>query len=358
MENFELLKEELKNQKKAIEDKDGTVIVKRINPSPSEITEGIKSIPIPDLSIATATELDVAQGKTFFSGNSSLKTGCAVGDIEQTNALFMPKAQTVTHDSRMFYTIPEGITFLRSYIFYNNFNPITITFNSDVERIGDYAFHNAKNFIFTNFNELTKVTKLGMYCFQYCGMSEIDTANLPSTLTSFGTSCLMDVGVENGNYKLPDNANDLGQSIFRATNRKFANNITLTNLQKTNSLSAYMTYNLAFNCDFTVASCVKTIGSYFNYNGCFKNIYIPSTVTTLNSYCFGGSNSTAVSNYYLNSVVFESETPPSIGTEVFAIHNIQNGFKIYVPDNVVEEYKALNSLKRYVENIYPISEKE
>ena len=75
MDNLELIKMELLSQKNAIENKGGTVVVKNVNPSPSEITEGIKTINIPNLSEATATESDVISGKTFYAGNNTLKFG-------------------------------------------------------------------------------------------------------------------------------------------------------------------------------------------------------------------------------------------------------------------------------------------
>lgn len=46
MTALEELKQELINQKNAIEDMGGTVIVANLYPSPAEITAGIKTIPV------------------------------------------------------------------------------------------------------------------------------------------------------------------------------------------------------------------------------------------------------------------------------------------------------------------------
>ena len=57
--------------------------------------------------------------------------------------------------------------------------------------------------------------------------------------------------------------------------------------------------------------------------------------------------------------MFESETIPStVGGDVFALQNIENGFKIYVPDTVIEEYKAIKNFSKYVNCIYPMSQKD
>ena len=115
---------------------------------------------------------------------------------------------------------------------------------------------------------------------------------------------------------------------------------------------------IAFNCDLNLPKTVKTVGSNFNYNGCFKNITIPSSVTTLNAYCFGAATSSPISDFYLNTVTFESPTPMTIGVTCFAVQNMENNFKIYVPDESVEEYKAVTNLNMYANYIHPVSEKE
>lgn len=78
MESLEILKQELITQKAEIEQKGGTVSVASLNPSPSEITAGIKTISVPDLTSATATSEDVAEGKTFYSGDNTIKMGTQI----------------------------------------------------------------------------------------------------------------------------------------------------------------------------------------------------------------------------------------------------------------------------------------
>lgn len=75
MNNLESLKEELIAQKTAIESKGGNVAVLNLNPSPSEITDGINTIVVPEVNSANAEVGDVRAGKTFFAGSNAIKTG-------------------------------------------------------------------------------------------------------------------------------------------------------------------------------------------------------------------------------------------------------------------------------------------
>lgn len=98
MQNLETLKQELINQKAEIEAKGGEVIVANINPSPKEITEGIKTIIGADLSDATAKTSDVLSGKTFYAGDHTKKMGT------------LTKPDTATATARA-YDVLSGKTF-------------------------------------------------------------------------------------------------------------------------------------------------------------------------------------------------------------------------------------------------------
>ncbi len=84
MQNIETLKQELINQKAEIEAKGGSVEVAGLNPSPAEITEGIKTIIGADLSDATAKISDVLSGKTFYAGGRTKKMGTLTRADTQT----------------------------------------------------------------------------------------------------------------------------------------------------------------------------------------------------------------------------------------------------------------------------------
>lgn len=358
MGSLESLKQELLSQKNLIEKGGGYVVVAGTNPSPAEITEGIKTIAGSDLSIATATEEDVKLGKTFYAGSPELKTGTASIDPDYINHVFMVNPRTQTCEDLLYYTCPEEITEIRHYCFENNYNKIHFTFGENVKLIKEYAFYNARNFSFENLSELSQLEHIYSNAFAHCNGETIDLGNLPSSLNRMEEACFYNAVRENSNIKIPENLTGLGMSAFKMDNRTIVNNFEIASKSIT-SLNSELCYSLAFNCDLVVPTNILSISNYFNYNGCFKNLVFHKDMTALYSYCFGSTSNKPLSQFYLQSVVFEGETPPSISsTQVFAIQNIQNGFKIYVPDTAVETYKAVSNLSRYVDCIRPMSERE
>lgn len=194
MNSLETLKQEILNQKVALESKGVNLTPKSTNPSPSEITEGINSIVYADLSQATATEADVVSGKTFYSGDNTLKTGnklsggdaslatfvCGLGSHEiaiptdPECTIIRDYCYTINKDnfsSSCFYkhdlTIPSNIKFIGGYAF--SFTPITgtLTVHSDCQILGLCAFRGSEitHAIFAGTFQST--TKSG-YCFAYC----------------------------------------------------------------------------------------------------------------------------------------------------------------------------------------------
>lgn len=357
MNNLETLKQELLSQKELIEKGGGTVIVAGTNPSPAEITEGIKTIAGADLSVATATEEDVKSGKTFFAGSSTLRTGTANMDTESIHHIFMFNQNSQTSQESYYYTCPDHLSVIRASCFELNLNIVTITLNENITKIGQYAFYGTKNFSFTNFADLSKLTYVGQSSFRGSGCGGVDFANLPNSLLTIEDYAFENVLKENQSLKIPTSLTRLGTSAFKQSSRVKLYNFDASSNTSITSFGNSSCYFLAFDCDFMVPSNVKLIGSQFNYNGCFKNIILHSNIQ-LSSSAFGASTSRPLSEFYLESVVFEGETPPSVGSSVFAEQNITNGFKIYVPDNSVEAYKAVTNLAKYVDCIYPISQKE
>jgi len=357
VDNIKELQQELLNQKAVIEAKSGYVVVANTNPSPYEITEAIKTIPSTDLSLATATEADVARGKTFYSGNSIIKTGTAMVSQDQVDRVFMSNHNVKESDEQLYYTFPAGLRQTRKYDFFQNLNKVQITFNPELTLIDEYSFYQTKNFSFVGFENLTKLERLSAYSFGYGSSEGLDFSNLPNSITYMGTSCFHDLVTETRDYRFPDNLETLGQSCFRRDTRTPVNNLDLTNF-KVYSLQNYTFYYLDFACDLVVPQPVTTIGQYFNYCGNFHNLVFHAGVRTLQNYCFCAKTNDALSNYYLKTVTFNGETVPTFGYDVFASQHITNGLKIYVPDNVIEEYKAANNFAKYANNIYPMSEKE
>lgn len=356
MSNIELLKQELLTQKSAIEAKGGVVNVANLNPSPSEITEGIKSISTSNVTDGTATEEDVLLGKTFYASSANIKTGTFDKD-SYTYDLFLFKPYVQTNSSKQYFTMKEDMDYLRAYAFIGNHNNVEFNFSPNITDVGEGAFYDCPYFEFPNFTSLTKVTKLTMNCFYHCKYLNKCFEALPASLTSIEARVFADVPDDGYSISIPNNVSYIGSYAFaRMTSHKNMKNLYLPSAFS-GILNPYMFQFLTFESDLQIPTNCTEIGAGFNYRGSFPNITIPAGCLYLRDACFGGVDTDYINSYNLQTVVFESEVPPTFGYSVFATQHITNGFKIYVPDVALEEYKAVANLAQYVNNIYPISQK-
>ncbi len=358
MNNLELLKQELINQKNLIESKGGTVKVANINPSPSEITAGINGLGTPDFSASTATELDVAKGKTFYSQNSELKTGNMPTFYEQCENIFIYDHLNGVAVDPFNIVLPTGHEVIRPHLFDYNYNPITFTINEDVKVIGDYAFGHAENATFTNFNDLTMLEELGEGVFAYSSMRGIDFTRLPNSLTKIGSHAFYGTHYETPSFVFNSAIEEIGTYAFAQQSRIMANTLTFPEESALTELPGYMFQFVGFNCDFVVPSYIDTIPLGFNNNGGFKNIILHENVISLRNSCFGMVNTMPVSDCNLETVTFYAVTPPTFASGVFSTQAISKGFKIYVPDESVESYKAAKYFTTYASCVLPMSQKE
>ncbi len=353
MESIELLKQEILNLKQEIENKGGVVSVSNLNPSPAEITAGIKSIKSPDFSFATALEEDVALGKTFYAGNNTLKTGTNTLNKDFVESMYLNKATDTVYN----YTLPTDTITLRPYAFNRNPNTVNFTFNESIETIDIRAFEGVKNFNFVNFSGLQNIKALNDFCFSETTLNGIDLANLPASIEHIGLATFRNSIPENAQIRLPQNIKSVGNQAFYSETRVRCQDVDLSNYPTT-ELASNLLYNLMFDCDLIIPEGITEIGLYFAYNACFHNIEIPSTVTTISGNAFNQDTAeTTASDLYLKTITFKGETPPSIHKTSFSTLHTQNNIKIYVPDNAVDAYKAVSNFSAYKNYIYPISQK-
>lgn len=97
---------------------------------------------------------------------------------------------------------------------------------------------------------------------------------------------------------------------------------------------------------------VKTIGtrSFVNTSS-FRHLDLPAC-TSLGNYCFHGSCK-------INTLILRSQSVCVAGTDIFGSSPIasNNGY-IYVPDNLVEQYKVATNWSNYADQIKPLSDLE
>lgn len=353
MESIELLKQEILNQKQEIENKGGVVNVSNLNPSPAEITAGIKSIESPDFSSATATEEDVVLGKTFYAGNNSLKTGTNNLNKDFIESMYLNIPTNIVYN----FTLPEETITLKPYAFNSNPNTVNFIFNENIETIDVRAFEGVKNFNFVNFSELQNIKALNDYCFSQTALNNIDLSNLPASIEYIGLGAFKNSIPENAQIRLPKNIKNVDSQAFYNETRVNCKDIDLSNYPTT-KLESHLLYNLMFDCDLIIPEGITEIGLYFAYNACFHNIEIPSTVISISANAFNQNQSeTTASDLYLKTITFKCETPPSIHKTSFSALHTQNDIKVYVPDNAVDAYKAVSNFSAFKNYIYPMSEK-
>ena len=356
---IELLKQELLLQKQAVENKGGRVVVSNINPSPSEITAGINSIQVSDLTEATATEADVLAGKTFYAGNSSLKTGTLEVGANSDDLLrtFLNQEETDNEVQRI--VMPNGIKKLRSYIFNDCQKSLSIQINDDIEEIGDNAFNMASNITIENFQNLQSLKTIGNYAFNETEGGTVNVSQIPDSVEYIGEYAFAKAFTAGDSIKIPENLVEMGKYSFSSIDERVSiSQLIIPDNNRITTMGAYAFSYICFNDDFRVPPLVRELQTYFNYRGSFKNVTIPATCTNVMNYAFYGSAADPAEYYYMKSLVFEAETPPTIGRTIIATHHLSNGLKIYVPDGSVEAYKAVSNLSNFKDYIYPMSQRE
>ena len=355
MESVERLKQEILNQKKVIEEMGGSVIVLNNNPSPSEITQGIKSLPIPDFSVATANESDVASGKTFFAQNNVLKTGTLEDSSEMYEHIFNYTSKTQTSNKRFDYEMPSNSTVIRKYFTSENYNNINFYFNNEIKTISSYAFNETPNFNFYNLGSMSNLQTIESYAFNDSNPNGLNLSELPNGITKIDTRAFNNMVKDGDSINIPTSAKTLGAYAFYCDEIKFCNQFILSSSTPITTLSAQMLMNLNFNSDLYVPSTVTQVASKFNYNGSFNNITFPTYIRSLGNNCFNADSTVPLSDIKLRSVTFLSTLAPTLGTTVFSEQAIENGLSIYVPDEAIDVFK--DKMANYVNCIKPLSQK-
>lgn len=153
MNNIETLKQELLNQKTAIEEMGGSVTVANINPSPSEITDGISTInsyltsakalmgdKTKQIDNSIITNMSSFRDYAFSSMENALQGHVTVGD--GVTALPSYCFNNTWLES---YTLPSSITSLATYAFGNCERLTHATIPDSVTTLAQSVFTNTKN---------------------------------------------------------------------------------------------------------------------------------------------------------------------------------------------------------------------
>ena len=231
-------------------------------------------------------------------------------------------------------TIPNSVTSIGDYAFWYCSSLTSITIPNSVTSIGDWAFINCSSL--TSITIPNSVTSIGDYAFNRC--ASLTSITIPNSVTSIGNSVfylcssLTSMVVEEGNTTY-DSRNNCNAIIETATNTLIAG------CQKTiipNSVTSIGDW--AFNgcyslTSITIPNSVTSIGDWA-FNGCesLTSITIPNSVTSIGDWAFERCSSltsitipnsvTSIGEEAFRYCTFDTltclaMTPPALGEDVF-----------------------------------------
>ena len=197
------------------------------------------------------------------------------------------------------YTIPDSVTSIGHYAFYNCSLLTSIIIPDSVTSIGEYAFYRCSSL--TSITIPDSVTSIGNTAFFGCTGELTINCNIPSA--SSYEYCAF--------YRSKFTKITIGDSVTSIGDRAFYYCDSLTSV--------------------TIGNSVTSIGELAFYHcDSLTSVIIGNSVTSIGDDAFYDCTS-------LTSVYCKPITPPSLGRRAFSGANIT---KIYVPRNSVEAYKA------------------
>lgn len=166
-------------------------------------------------------------------------------------------------------TLPDGLTSVPAYSFYENADVISVKIPDSVKTIGDYAF-----------KQCTSLSKI----------------NIPDGITEIGKGAFQHCEKLSGNIKIPSSVKIISDFAFMGCKE-----ITSVNIE--NGVTEIGTYAFGIcmsMTDINIPDSVKTIGNMaFIETHKLKNIVIPASVESIGKYCFQYA-------YTLDSVTIEN----------------------------------------------------
>ena len=225
------------------------------------------------------------------------------------------------------YATEDGRSLIvdNTIIAYANASGTTYTIPDSVTSIGDYAFYECSSLTSVTIGD--SVTKIGNYTFEVC--SSLTSVTIGNGVTTIGEGAFCDCSSLTSVYI---------SNISAWYNISF---ISSCANPLSNGCNLYLNNELV--TDLTIPDSVTTIVERA-FEGCssLTRVTIPDSVTTIGAWAFDGCSS-------LTSVYCKATTPPDGG--IYMFYKNASGRKIYVPAKSVSAYKIAEVWSDYADYI-------
>ncbi len=272
------------------------------------------------------TSLVIGSGLNNIGVLAFVMNNCASVSISQSNSTYDSRnncnAIIKTSNNQLLQgckttQIPNTVTSIGGYSFYNIITLTSIVIPNSVASIGDAAFEYCRGLT----GSLTipdSVTSIGKQAFWGC--SGLTSVTIGNSVKSIGDQAFLECTGLTGSLIIPNSVTSIGNQAFSGCS-------SITNLSLGNS--------------------VKTIGTNaFNHCAGLTSVTIPNSVTSLGGYVFSncsslatitiGTGITSIAEYAFSSCIamstieFSTTTAPTLGTNVFGgLQNTYTGRNSY-----------------------------